>query len=463
MREAFVVSRPAATALRALNYDRAVEGLRQAKRVQRVSTIGDLAAEVGGAYGSRFAGADCQPEFGVSLVSQTALFAAEPATRYIREDSIPHPEHHRIHRWQVLIAGAGQMAEGNLFGRSIIADDRLAGRFLGPHVVALTFAEPGSDANLWTYAFLNTQVGLKAVKSCAFGTSVPGLRLDLLSEIPIPIPSDSEILSRVAALVRTCVEQRERYLLELQAARRVIEGLPEMCDAHSICSERKSRVAMWSGPLPTLNALNYASAGEALPFLLRKWNARVRDLVPSDGVFRGGRDQRIPCERPFGIDFLSQRDVFSIRPIPQRIVEPAGGKASVYVPDFSLLAGGQGTLGEGELFGRVALVTPDLAKAGVSEHLLRLQPSGRAANALLYGFLSTLVGRRLLRSTGVGTKLLSLRPDLVFALPVPELSSSRSASVLAHLEHACEARMSAVESEERAIDIIEEALPKWLA
>src|SRR6476620_1509141 len=73
----------------------------------------------------------------------------------------------------------------------------------------------------------------------------------------------------------------------------------------------------------------------------------------------------------------------------------------------------QGTLGEGEIFGQVALATPDLAVSGVSEHLLRIQARGDDENALLYAYLSTLVGRRLLRSTGVGTKLLSLRHDLL--------------------------------------------------
>lgn len=462
-REAFLVSRLSTNALRALNYDRTVEALRRAAQVEQVPRIRDLATLGDRSYGSRFNGADCDPEFGISLVSQSALFSAEPVTRHIREASIPHLEHHLIRRWQVLVAGAGTLGETELFGRAIIADARLAGRAIGPHAVAINFHKPENDEALFAYAYLASPTGLRAIRSTACGTKILALRLDMLLDLPIP-PADASTKRRVAALVRQCVAQRELFLEELRVARRVIEEMPEMLEAHATCVERKPRAVKWSGPTSTLCAWNYASAGEAHALLSKKWSGRFRDLVPREGLFRGGRLRRIPCDRPYGIDFLNQRDVFSIRPAPRRIVEPVVPEDWIYVPEFSLLAGGHGTLGEGEIFGRVAIVSADLAKAGVSEDLLRIQPVDRVATATLYAFLSTLVGRRLLRSTGVGTKLLSLRPDLVFALPVPELTSTLASKVVRHLEAACAARVAAVGAEEQAISVIEEeVLPAWLA
>ena len=61
-------------------------------------------------------GVDCHPDHGVELVSQTDMFAAEPSGRVIRMDSMPMPERHRIHRWQILIAAAGTLGETELFG-----------------------------------------------------------------------------------------------------------------------------------------------------------------------------------------------------------------------------------------------------------------------------------------------------------------------------------------------------------
>ncbi len=330
-------------------------------------------------------------------------------------------------------------------------------------VFALEATDDTLDLALFAYAFLCTRTGVQAVRSTSYGTKTLKLRRDLLENIPLPVPSRAE-LSRVGTLVRTAVRHREEYVREMCTARSVVEDLPAMREALEMCSERKARTALWSGPLPTLSAWNYASAGEALPFLLRSWKGRLGDLVPRDGLFRGGRFQRVPSLPPHGIDFLNQRDAFSIRPVPRRVVEPAVPKEWLYAPEFSLLAGGQGTLGEGELFGRIALVTADIATAGITEHLLRIQAVNRAASALLFAYLSTVVGRRLLRSTGVGTKLLSLRPDLAFALPVPDLDALRSKKIVGCLERACAARVAGTNAEREAISFVEEeVLRRWLA
>jgi hypothetical protein len=459
MPQAFMVSDPRSLSLRAINYYPALEHLRRRRSIR----LGCLPCKVTDSFGDIFTAHLCDPGHGIQLLSQVDTFAAEPSGKWIQQESMRRPEVHRFNKWQIAMAGAGQMAEGNLFGRSILVDDRFADLFVASDSIILEFEDPGSDMNLWTYAYLNTQTGLQTVRSCAYGTSIPRLRLDLLQEIPIPL-ADETVTQRVAELIRRCVTMRESYLRELHAARNVVERLPEMREAHTMCAERKARTVEWVGSMPTLCAWNYASPGEALALLLKKWSGRICDLVPKEGLFRGGRYQRIPCERPFGIDFLNQRDVFSIRPAPRRIVAPAVPKDWFIVPKFSLLAGGQGTLGEGELFGRVAVVSADLATAGVSEHLLRIQPIDRKATATLYAFLSTLVGRRVLRSTGVGTKLLSLRPDLVLALPVPELAPELVSKVVKHLEAACAARVAAATAEVEAIRVLdEEVLPSWLA
>jgi hypothetical protein len=463
MRQAFTVPEPRHAALRALNYDPAIERIRQPKRGRGHVRLRELVADLGSGYATVFARIDCDRTQGVELLSQTDMFAAEPQGRFIRRDSMQHPERHEVKRWHILIAGAGTLAPTELYGRAIIADGRLAGKFVGQDTLIIEFEEPEADFSLFTYAYLASPTGLRALRSASYGTKILRIRRDILAELPVP-RADDRVVQRVAALMRRCVEQRELFLHELLAARRVIEALPEMREAHGMCSERRARSTLWSGALGTLNAWNYASAGEALPFLLKKWSTRIGDLVPGDGLFRGGRYQRVPCEPPFGIDFLNQRDVFSIRPVPRRILEPSVAKEWVYVPEYSLLAGGQGTLGEGEIFGQVALVTPDLARAGVTEHLLRIHARDRSATGTLYAFLSTLVGRRLLRSTGVGTKLLSLRPDLVAALPIPSIGDGRSKEIVSHLEAGGTARGQASEAEEEAIRIVEEeVLPAWLA
>lgn len=459
-RATFLVERPTYSALRAINYSRSAERFRNAKGGD-APPLKHLIREIGAAYGAVFTRHDCDPNVGVDLLSQVDMFASEPACRVIRRDSMPKPERHLVTPGQILIAGAGQMGESALFGRATIADRRLVGRYVGPHIVALTIADVEDDASYYLYAFLASAAGLDLIRSTAYGTSVPSIRLDLLANLPIPQPP-TETQARVGRLVRLAMKERERFAEELQKARAPIEELPAMREAHAACAARRSRVGLHSPPFATLSAWNHVSSGAALPDLRRVWKARLGDVVPPDGIFNGLRFARVPCESPYGVELLSQRDVFMLKPVPQRVLHPGFADKWLFAPEGSLLVGGAGTLGEGEIFGRAVYVSPEMSRYAVSEHMLRVQPR-RGEAAVAYAYLSTLVGRRLLRSTAVGTKILSMRPDLLRALPFPEVDSATAERVTARLREAMRARDGADRAEAEAIRLVEtEVIPAWL-
>lgn len=454
---AFVVEKPRPGALRALNYAPAVERIRRAGS-SSARPLREIVKFFGQGYGTAFARLECSPEHGVELLSQSDVFAAEPQGRIIRRDSMPHPDRHFVERGQVLVAGVGTLQDTELYGRSLLADGRLAGKYLSQDAMALTFEEPNSDFSLYTYAWLASPTGVDVLRSTSYGTKLLRFRKDLLSTIPVPTASN-EIVSRVATLIRACSAGREQYLRDLRAARNLVDGIPEMQVANEMCALRRRQTVVWGGPFPTLSAWTYASSAGALELLCRSWAGRMADVVGPGGIFRGGRGARIPCTRPHGTDFLSQRDAFLIRPVPQRVV-----LTSSLVPrEGTIMIGGQGTLGEGEIFGRATLVTADGAKSAWTEHLLRIVPSP-GQEALLFAYLTTTVGFRLLRSAAVGTKLLSMRPDLLFVLPIPDLSKGERSRVKALVRSSFAARTGADQAEAEAIRIIEkEVLPRWLA
>lgn len=328
--------------------------------------------------------------------------------------------------------------------------------------MVLTFAEPGNDVNLFTYAFLCTTTGVRALRSASYGTKILGIRKDVLGDLPIPLPDDAT-QKRVADLIRRTVECRERYAAELRAARAVVEDLPEMQEALAMCAERRGRCVLWDRELPTLSAWTYASTGGALGYLKRKWASRLGDFVGEKDIFYGGRFSRISCKPPYGINFLSQRDVFLIRPIPRRIVHPGVNDRFLFSPVGSLVMAGRGTFGEGEIFARPILVTPDLAQYGLTEDLLRIlvEPG---IGSLLYSFFATTVGFRFLRSSAVGTKIMNLRMRLLLDLPLPELTANQTNQARRQVARAIEARCNADSAEAEAIRIVEEeVLPSWLA
>ena len=462
MRSAFVVSGPRATALRALNYSPHVESFRRKVPGRSSVPLGDLVRTMGPAYGAVFTRIDCHPTHGVELLSQTDMFAAEPSGRVIRRDSMPVPENHEIKRWQVLIAGAGTLGETELYGRALIADSRLVGRYVGPDAMVLNLLEPGADLSLLTYAVLLTKAGIRAVRSTSYGTKILRLRSDMLRSLPIPVP-EGPVQARVASLVRTSVLQRERYAAELKAARTPIEALPEMLEAAAMCSDRKARCISWQGPMPTLCAWNFASAGGALGFLQRRWPGRLGDVLGPLGTFNGPRFARVACQHPFGVPFVSQRDVFLVRPVPRRIVHPGFEKDLLMIPPSCLLVAGHGTVAEGEIFGRVRLPDAALRCCAMTQDILRVQTKEEYYETA-YSFLSTQVGFRLLRSSAVGTKILTMRTDLLAAIPFPSLDVQSRQAVRGHVLEALRAKDAADAAEAEAMRIVEEeVLPQWLA
>jgi hypothetical protein len=459
-RIAFTTDRPKATALRALNYTPEIERIRR-KRKSLSIPLSDLLSKMGPAYGTVFTRIDCAPENGVELLSQSDMFSSEPRGRVIRRDSMARPELHEIHRFDVLLAGAGTLGENELYGHTLIADGRLIGKYVGPDSMTLVFKEPGSDLAFFAYAFLASEIGVRAIRSTSYGTKILRFRNDLLGTLPVPLASEATV-KRVGSLIRTCIDQREIYARQFQDARSVFYELPEMQEALAMCAKRQARAVMWEGPLKSLSAWNVASSGTALTFLRGVWRSRLGDALKDQGAFTGPRSVRIACERPHGIDFMSQRDVFLMRPIPRRIVRPAIPDRLLFVPTDAILAANKGQLSEGSLFGKVELASYAAHKCGVTEDILRLLPRD-GHRTQVFTFLSTAVGQSLFKSTAVGTSIPSVRLDLLLDLPYPNLSDERRNRVEVFLSEAETARIAGTDAELEAIRIVEEeVLPSWL-
>ncbi|NJR48199.1 MAG: hypothetical protein HC780_00280 [Leptolyngbyaceae cyanobacterium CSU_1_3] len=292
MRSAHTAKSVSAATVRALNYSHEVEVLREkATRSSAIIQLGEL-AKVPTASSFIFRQVDCTSEFGEEILTQADMFAAEPTGRIVRRDLMPDAEARRIKHGQILIAGAGQMDETNLFGRSIIADDRLAGKVLCGDGIILN-GDEHSDSFLFLSAFLCSSVGIRFVRSTAYGSSIPRPRLDLLRKLPIPLP-DRATLKKVADLIRTTVTERERYLREIQSARACLEALPEMQE-RSPCV-KSAKPAAFNGIVP------FQLSRHGLMPLLVKLSLTFRKNGKQDSVILLEQEEFFVVEDMLGFD-----------------------------------------------------------------------------------------------------------------------------------------------------------------
>ena len=171
--------------------------------------------------------------------------------------------------------------------------------------------------------------------------------------------------------------------------------------------------------------------------------------------------RRWSCDSSHGIELLSQRDVFMIRPIPQWISSKCD-VSTLIIPQRSLLVSSRGQFSQGSLFARVESSEHGFAGKAVTEDIVRLVPQPDSF-AIAYAFLSSALGYRLLRSVAYGTSIPGMRLDLMRDLPFPELDRELSRQVEGHIEEAAIRRTTADKAEAEAVRILEdEVLPVWL-
>lgn len=456
--KSFVVPHPHVSALRALNYAPEIERIRRAGSTS-ARPLRDLVKEFGPGWRKAFVRLPCNRGHGVDFLSQGDIFASEPRGQVIRLGSMTNPDRYRIEPSQILLAGTGTLGENELYGRAIWADARLAGKYLTEDAMALVLEDPIHDQSLFAYAWLASPTGTQVLRSTSYGTKLLRLRKDLLGSIPIPEASP-KLVHQVANLIRDCVSQRERYHTLMAQVRNAAEALFTDDELIASSAPRARASVLWTGPLPTLRAWNFASTGTLMTTARKRWATSLRDWLEPGGLFMGARVARVPCRAPYGAEMLSQRDISLIRPVPRRIrkTEP-----SLEVSAEWLLMASRGQMSEGALFGMVERAAHMPANAHVSGDVMRLVPRS-GLGAPLYAFLATNAGRRLLQSTAYGTSIPAMREDLLLDLPMPPPEGRWMSAAASLVDAATSARKTAAAAEAEAMRILEEeVLPQWLA
>jgi hypothetical protein len=176
-----------------------------------------------------------------------------------------------------------------------------------------------------------------------------------------------------------------------------------------------------------LRALNYSPAVESFRRRAKKGQSiRLADIVHPDGFSYGNMFKSLDCEPQFGIEYLSQSDMFAAEP-RGRVVRgdllPADNRR---IKKWQILIAGAGTLGQSELYGRCLITDRRLeGKHACSDALaLTLREPQADMGLYTYAFLCSRAGIKCLRSTSYGTKVLRFRSDLLADLPIPLADSA---------------------------------------
>lgn len=154
---------------------------------ERSKMLGDLVCEVFEPNrGARRKVDDAR--FGIPFLSSSSVFRLEPTAEYLISKSSPNLDRLIVKDTDLLLPRSGQL--GGIIGRAVMPLSGNIGSAASEHLVRVRCKSKKDAHYLW--AILASQAGYYAAIGTAFGTSIPSLDCELLSNLSVPWLHDND-------------------------------------------------------------------------------------------------------------------------------------------------------------------------------------------------------------------------------------------------------------------------------
>lgn len=324
----------------------------------------------------------------------------------------------------------------------------------------------------YLYTFLSSLVGKALIEQKTYGAVVPHIEAHHVVDLPIP-RVDAAIEARIHALVERAAALRvEANILINQARMELLaqSGLPPLnpSDYYFYGSSRLERgpgcFVIDSSRLSvlTINAWNFGAKFDNICRRVAQQGKALTlgEVIAPNGYFSGSWYKRVPTVENYGVELLTQKQLFNLRKEGNWIaVGPIANIEAERVNAGTTLIAGVGTMGETEVFGRCEFVWRNLENKLVVAEVLRVIPNTDLIDAgYLFAYLSSDYGFRLLRSTISGTKLCRFIEPLALSIPVPIIDTQHQTLIGDQIRQAYDNRADADTLEDQAQALLVEAL-----
>lgn len=356
-------------------------------------------------------------------------------------------------------------------GNSVYVNANFCGTVGSPDLLRIE-ADTAKIPPGYLYTFLSGPLGKALIEQKTYGAVVPHIEAHHVVDLPIP-RLDVAIEERIHTLVERAASLRvdANNLIDRACEDLLLQSGLSSLTSHDYYFYGSSRVgrepgcfAVDSSRLSTLtiNAWNYGSKFHAIrQRVLQKSNVlTLREVIAPNGYFSGGWYKRVPTTEGYGVELLTQKQLFNLRKQGNWIASgPIGDLDAEKVDTGTILIAGVGTMGETEVFGRCEFVWRNLEEKLVVAEVVRVMPNTDLIDAgYLFAYLGSNYGFRLLRSTVSGTKLCRFIEPLALSIPVPILSVQQQTCIGDWVRQAYDNRAEAVLLEDQAQALLIEAL-----
>jgi len=323
----------------------------------------------------------------------------------------------------------------------------------------------------YIYSFLASKYGKTLLWKLAAGGVQPYISEAMLSDLPIPMLSDTiqqQIHNLIVEASKLRVEAN-KLLNENKSFLKNEVGLEELTNLDyeyfgdfsegrpiSVFKRSISEISAL-----TINAFNYSKRVEVIENRVkRRKYLRLSDCLDESQFFSTGSFKRLEIDSPTSIKLLNQSDIFNLRKEGKNLARKFV-RSDKLVEYGEILIAGVGTLGEGETFCNVIFANEELEGQLIAGEFIRMKVNDNFLSGYLYCWLSTDYAFRFIRKTQTGTKLCRPIQELLKDIPVPLIDEDKMKKIDESIKEAQSMVYEALLKENQAINLIENEIEQW--
>lgn len=402
-------------------------------------------------------------KYGKEYFTASNMMTTNPLmfAKYLSYKRTANLDYMSVHTHYILVSCAGTV------GNIRLIDTRLDSSIASQDIIRVV---PKDDNWGFVYAFLCTSTIFSYIQSLIYGSVVPRIEPNTISNIPLP-RFTKEIQVQTNELMEDSARLREEAANILSEAERLLKkgsGLHELVlEDYDYYGPRNAErkvscfiVKRKDINTTTINAFNLSERIRKTKDSIVCKTEPLREVLLGGDTFSTGSFPRVEVKEGFGVMLINQKDIFD-NIVKGKYISKRGVKTDNLVEYGEILIAGVGTLGESETFCRAIFANEDLVGQLVSGEFIRMKTNDEIPSGYLYAWLASDYGFRFLRNIQAGTKLCRPIPKLVLELPVPILNKETMLKIDSIVKEAHTKRYEANNCERKAIRMVEQEIEKW--
>ena len=317
----------------------------------------------------------------------------------------------------------------------------------------------------YLYAYLGGKYGIPMVISGTYGAIIQHIEPAHIADLPVP--RLGEIEDQAHELVQKAADLRVEAAEKIKAATTRFLRAAGLEDISSYEWIKKSgRTGFTANISKTiLRAVNYIPLNRQISEEIKAKSPNWKPLIEltEPGTLRSGpRFKRIDSDPEYGVELIGQREMSNLVPKGRWISKNhLPNDSLLFVPEGAIMVNAQGGLNETDSFARSQFIFGKKLRYVYSQHFLRVIANEELIlRGALFAYLRSNIAFRLLRSCAVGSMQQDFHPALLAEVPVPIIDNSEEKAVDKIIRSAYQKYDDAIDAEDEARFIVEEAIRK---